>query len=60
MFPDSARASGLRYAVALQVDDPALSAAPILATFALYPPDNALLIELYRTRPDAGVPLFTL
>jgi hypothetical protein len=43
-----------------QLDDPAISAAPILDAFALYPPDNRLLIERYRTRPEAGVPLFTL
>lgn len=43
-----------------QLGDPALSAAPILAAFVLYPPDNALLIEIYRTRPEAGVHLFTL
>jgi hypothetical protein len=43
-----------------QLGDPALSATPILDAFVLYPPDNALLIEQYRTRPEAGAPLFTL
>ncbi len=43
-----------------QLGDPAISAAPILAAFVLYPPDSALLIEQYRTRPEAGAPLFTL
>jgi hypothetical protein len=43
-----------------QLDDPAIPASPILDAFALFPPDNAPLIELYRTRPQAGVHLFTL
>jgi hypothetical protein len=43
-----------------QLGDPAISTAPILDAFALYPPDNTLLIERYRTRPEAGVHLFTL
>lgn len=43
-----------------QLGDPAIPASPILDAFALFPPDNALLIELYRTRPQAGVHLFTL
>jgi hypothetical protein len=43
-----------------QLGDPVISTAPILAAFVLYPPDNALLIEQYRTRPEAGAPLFTL
>lgn len=43
-----------------QLGEPAIPASPILDAFALFPPDNALLIELYRTRPETGVPLFTL
>jgi hypothetical protein len=43
-----------------QLGDPAIPASPILDAFALFPPDNALLIELYQTRPQAGVHLFTL
>jgi hypothetical protein len=43
-----------------QLGDLAISATPILDAFVLYPPDSALLVERYQTRPEAGVPLFTL